>query len=108
MCLSAESRPVNGGAGVKGTSAPVMWWHLIPYLAPVLTGQDRRRASTYRGVLWATCECTSESQSWRGKGHWTGAMQDATYVLPRIHLLRPSEKPQKRASLLAIRRLIAT
>jgi hypothetical protein len=35
-----------------------MWWHLIPRLAPVLTGQDRRGAGHIRGVLcgsWREC-----------------------------------------------------
>jgi hypothetical protein len=39
---------------VGDASASVMWWHLIPRLATVLTGRDRRSVSTtYRGVFWA-------------------------------------------------------
>jgi hypothetical protein len=70
MCLSAESRPVNGGAGVKGTSAPVMWWHLIPRLAPALTGQERRDGIVYRGVLWArSALCMHKTYASSGEGH---------------------------------------
>jgi hypothetical protein len=42
--VTAEPRPVNGGADQHGTaeesSAPMMWCPLIPRLVPVLTGWD--------------------------------------------------------------------
>jgi hypothetical protein len=32
--------------------------HADGLIAPAQTGQDRRRASIYRGVLWAACDRT--------------------------------------------------
>ena len=44
-------------------------------LPPVQSGQDRRRASPYRGVLWAACAAQESPRPWRGMGHRTGAMR---------------------------------
>jgi hypothetical protein len=41
---------------------------LIVLQLPVQSGQDRRRASTYRGVLWAACAFTSAISSGRSSG----------------------------------------
>jgi hypothetical protein len=46
------------------SSAPMMWWHLIPRLAPVLTGQGHRAVGHIRGVLWAACEYTRINNSY--------------------------------------------
>jgi hypothetical protein len=44
-------------SSIVTTGVPQMAHFLI---APVQSGQDRRRASTYRGVLWACCAHTME------------------------------------------------
>jgi hypothetical protein len=33
-------------------------------IAEVVMGQDRQRASTYRGVLWAACASTRKLRPW--------------------------------------------
>src|SRR5215217_7881325 len=63
MGSGISSIAVKAGTGTTLTSL-TMWTaaarkrslllvHLVPWpIAPVQSGQDRRRASTYRGVLW--------------------------------------------------------
>jgi hypothetical protein len=56
-----EPRPVNSGADQmnnQGSDPPQMWWHLIPRLTPVLTGQDADKHLSDRRVLWAACAGT--------------------------------------------------
>jgi hypothetical protein len=47
-------------------------------LRSVHSGQDRQRASPYRGVLWAACDRTRESRSWWSMGHRTGCMRTSS------------------------------
>jgi hypothetical protein len=62
--------------------------HVASYtpLWPGPNHPDRRRASTYRGVLWAACARTRKPLAWRGIGDWTGAMRHGT---PQLGIIVP-------------------